>query len=76
MQEKRAELDAEKRKKLIERIVHALADTYPDLYYQSTSQIALLIKQQVDDGTGLSNEDRALLQGLSQRDIEVLLSLH
>ncbi|EEE44031.1 hypothetical protein [Roseibium alexandrii] len=76
LQEKHGDLDAEKRKKLITRLLEDLSRSNPDLYYQPTSQIALQIKQQVDEGTNLSNEDRALLSPLTLRDIEVLLSLH
>ncbi len=76
LQEKHGDLDAEKRKKLITRLLGDLSRSNPDLYYQPTSQIALQIKQQVDQGTNLNNDDRALLSPLSLRDIEVLLSLH
>ncbi|WP_306149960.1 MULTISPECIES: hypothetical protein [unclassified Roseibium] len=76
LQEKHGDLDAEKRKKLITRLLEDLSRSNPDLYYQPTSQIALQIKQQVDAGTNLNNDDRALLSPLTLRDIEVLLSLH
>jgi hypothetical protein len=76
LQEKHGDLDAEKRKKLITRLLEDLSRSNPDLYYQPTSQIALQIKQQVDEGTNLNNDDRALLSPLTLRDIGVLLSLH
>ncbi|WP_428527971.1 hypothetical protein [Roseibium sp.] len=76
LQEKRGDLDAEKRKKLIVRLLEDLSSSNPDLYYQPTSQVAIQIKQNIDDGTNLNNDDRALLLPLTLRDIEVLLSLH
>lgn len=76
LQEKRVDLDAEKRKRLIERLVLELSRSNPDLYYQPTSQIALQIRGYADDPANLNADDRALLEPLTQRDIEVLLSLH
>ncbi|MEM7461669.1 MAG: hypothetical protein AAF362_03215 [Pseudomonadota bacterium] len=76
LKDKRADLDAEKRKKLIARIVKELSRENIDLYYQSTSAIARLVKQHVDSGSNLSADDKSLLETLDQRDIEVLLSLH
>lgn len=76
LKDKRGDLDSEKRKKLIERLLLELSRSNPDLYYQSTSAIALQIRDYVDGDATLNAEERALLEPLSQRDIEVLLSLH
>ena len=76
LEDKRVDLDAEKRKKLIERLVKELSRENVDLYYQSTSAIARLIKQHIDAGANLTADEKSLLDTLSQRDIEVLLSLH
>lgn len=76
LQEKRVDLDAEKRKRLIERLVLELSRSNPDLYYQPTSQIALQIRGFADNPANLNAEERALLKPLAQRDIEVLLALH
>ena len=48
----------------------------PDLYYQSTSEIAQRLKQHLASGAALHPEDRKLVERLSPRDIAVLLSLH
>ncbi|MEM8872402.1 MAG: hypothetical protein AAGB10_08810 [Pseudomonadota bacterium] len=76
LEDKRQDLDSEKQKKLLQRLVTELSRSEIDLYYQPTSVIALQIKQYIDDGAELFAEERALLNRLSQRDIEVLLSLH
>ncbi|MEP3048649.1 MAG: hypothetical protein ABJL55_15035 [Roseibium sp.] len=76
LQDKRGDLDAEKRKKLITRLLDDLSQTNPDLYYQPTSQVALQIKQHIESDARLHVEEKNLLVNLSQRDIEVLLSLH
>lgn len=72
----RKELDAERQKKLLRRIVDDLTNSRPDLYYQSTSEIARQIAELIRSGGQLSADDRALLQKLSQRDIAILLSLN
>ena len=72
----RKELDAERQKKLLRRIVDDLTNSMPDLYYQSTSEIARQIAELIRSGGQLSADDRALLQKLSQRDIAILLSLN
>lgn len=76
LQDKRNELDAEKQKKTLTRLVTALSETNPELYYQSTSEIAGLLKDTIEEGKSLNGEERQLLQRLSLRDIEVMLSLH
>ena len=76
LQEKRRDLDGEKRKVLLQRLLSELSGLDPNLYYQSTSQVALLLRAYIDGDAKLVQEDRKLLQGLAPRDIEVLLSLH
>jgi len=76
LQEKRIDLDAEKRKTLIDRLLKEISGEHGDLYYQPTSTIALLISNHIKSGLTLNAEERALLAPLTQRDIEVLLSLH
>ena len=77
MEEKRKDLEAERQKRVIARIVEELSASSPDFYYQSTSVIAAQIETYVSQGGGgLNQDDRALLKGLSKRDIEIVLSLH
>jgi len=76
LQDKRIDLDSVKRKQLIERLLHEIGRTHGDLYYQPTSAIALQIHKFVQSGEALNADEKALLAPLSQRDIEVLLSLH
>ncbi|MFW2541434.1 hypothetical protein ACN2XU_02245 [Primorskyibacter sp. 2E107] len=76
LQDKRKDLDAEKRKLLLERLLREVGRDNPDLYYRSTSDIAQLIFNHVESAAMLHPEERALVKGLSPRDIAVLLSLH
>lgn len=76
LEEKRKDLIAEKQRKLIASIVEELSRQSPEFYYQSTSAIAAQIQRQVKESKTLTQDDRALLAPLSQRDIEIRLSLH
>jgi hypothetical protein len=76
LHEKRQDLDGEKRKVLLQRLLSDLSGLDPNLYYQSTSQIAVLMRAYIDGDAKLVQEERQLMQGLAPRDIEVLLSLH
>ena len=76
LEEKRVDLDAEKQKRLLQRMVNDLTRESADIYYQPTSEIARLIRAQEAAAEGHNAAELALLRNLSQRDIEVLLSLH
>lgn len=76
LREKRRDLDAEKRKDLLQRFLSELTHSRPDLYYQATSEVARHLKDYIGDGATINAEERALLERLSSRDIEVLLGLH
>ena len=76
LEEKRKDLDSEKQKKLLFRLVDELSRSSPDLYYRSTGEIAAYLEAYIRKGAKLSADDRALLTRLSRRDLEVLLSLH
>lgn len=76
LQDKRKDLDGERRKKLLRRLVEEMSAQDSSIYYLPTSQTAARIKAQVESGEGLNADERALLERMSQRDIEVLLSLH
>ncbi|SFR14430.1 hypothetical protein [Poseidonocella sedimentorum] len=76
LHEKRQDLDGERQKRLLQRLVGELTRAQPDLYYRSTSDIAGELEAVIESGTGLSTEEKSLLQRLSRRDIEVMLSLH
>ncbi|MEM9970642.1 MAG: hypothetical protein AAF762_06040 [Pseudomonadota bacterium] len=76
LEEKRKDLDSEKQKRLLQRLVGELSTVDPDFYYRSTADIASMLKTKIDAGDSLNGEEKSLLQRLSARDIEVLLSLH
>ncbi|MEO0945974.1 MAG: hypothetical protein AAFY06_14240 [Pseudomonadota bacterium] len=76
LQDKKSETDAERQKVLLRRLVSELSGAYPDFYYQPTSQVARLVKEHISGGKALNADERKLMDPLSTRDIEVLLSLH
>lgn len=75
LQDKHSDLLAEKRKRVLERLVMALSREGLDLYYSPTAQVAASILAQVESGARLNGEERDVMRGLTQRDIEILLSL-
>ncbi|MEM8592145.1 MAG: hypothetical protein AAGF13_06420 [Pseudomonadota bacterium] len=76
LEDKRKDLTSEKQKALLRRLVSELSQKYGDLYYQPTAQIAVMIRQYAEKDAGLNADEHALLKPLSDRDLEVLLSLH
>ena len=76
LQDKKSETDAEKQKALLRRLVTEVSRESPDLYYQSTSQVARLIRDHIKNGRTLNADERKVMEPLSSRDLEVLLSLH
>jgi hypothetical protein len=76
LEEKRKDLDSEKQKKLLFRLVDELSHSSPDLYYRPTSEIAAYLETYIRKDAKLSADDRSLMTRLSRRDLEVLLSLH
>ncbi len=74
LQEERKDLDGERQKALLDRLVAELNRSEPDLYYRSTIDIALRLERYIADEAGLPEEDRAILMRLNRRDIQVLLS--
>ena len=76
LQENRKDLDGERQKVLLNRLVAQLSGSDKDLYYRSASDVARLLERYIASEATLSVEDRALLKRLSHRDIQLLLSLN
>ncbi|MEM9967352.1 MAG: hypothetical protein AAF755_04535 [Pseudomonadota bacterium] len=76
LEEKRKDLEAEKQKKLLQRLLNELSRSAPDFYYRSTREIAGLIKTYGAKDADLFAEEKALLDKLTEEDIQVILSLH
>lgn len=76
LRDTRKDLDGEKQKALLRRLVAQMSQSDPGVYYLSTTEIAALIERQIAEGEGLLVEERSLLQRLGRRDIELMLSLH
>ena len=76
LQDNRKDLEGERQRKLLLGLVDKLSASQPDLYYRSTADIARQLIDMAQTGGGLSEDDRALLARLTQRDIEIMLSMH
>lgn len=76
LQEKKSETIAEKQKVILMRLISELTQQSPDLYYQSTNQIARIIDGYIKQGHNMNADEIELMKKLSSRDIEVMLSLH
>ena len=77
MEEKRKDLTSEKQKVLLRRLLEELSQSHPDFYYQSTNEVALAIKEYATSSDAkLTQNDKALIEPLTWRDIQVILSLH
>ena len=75
MEEKRSNLRSEKQRRLIEHLVNDLSKLDPNFYYQTTSEIAHILKEYIENDADLVREDKELLSPLSVKDLQVLLSI-
>ena len=75
LQDKTAELLAEKRKRLLQRLITDISRSGYDLYYAPTSQVATYLLDFAKKDAQLNADEQALLAGLNRRDIEVILSI-
>ena len=76
MEEKRKDLKISKQRKLIQDLLPRLAKEDPNLYYLSTSEIAIKLVEFIEQARSVRQEEKALLKGLSHQDIQMILSLH
>lgn len=75
MEEKRVDLIAEKRKKLLDRLLGELSHEHLDLYYRPTNEIAYALLDFIKSDAKLNANEKDLLAPLTQGDIRVILSL-
>ncbi len=76
MEEKHKDLKSSKQRKLLKELLSQMSKQHPDFYYLSTSDIAVLMLEYIDQHAQLNAEQRGLLKGLSHHDIQIILSLH
>lgn len=76
MEEKRKDLKSTKQKELLMRIMGDLSKSHPSFYYLSTIEVAAEIKDFIEQNKGISRDDFLMLNSLTHRDIQILLSLH
>lgn len=76
MEEKRRDLDSTKQKKIIDKILQALSEQDPSFYYMATIDVAAEVKRYIHESDALSKDELELMDKLSRRDIQILLSLH
>lgn len=69
------ELRSAKQKDVLQSLVLRLSKERSDLYYQSTSEIAAVIYDLIrSEGHALNIVSKEIVEGLSRRDIQVLLA--
>jgi len=76
MEEKHKDLISTKQKELVERLVADLNKTDPSFYYLAASDIANEIRTSIKNKKNLSQGEFLLLEPLSRRDIQLILSFH
>lgn|GEM_PF-2035944 len=69
-----ADVLEQKRRAVLDLLLTEVGRGGSDLYYASTSQVAAHLLQHAKSGSALSHDELGLLDGLSRRDIELLLS--
>ncbi|MEM9583978.1 MAG: hypothetical protein AAGA08_12755 [Pseudomonadota bacterium] len=75
LEDKQSDLIAEKRRKLIDQLIAEVSQSGYDLYYAPTSEVATYLLGYIEKTARLNADDRALLEGLNRRDIEIILSI-
>lgn len=75
LQDKNSELLANKRKALLERLISEVSRSGYDLYYAPSSQVADYLLRYAKNDAKLNADELALLDGLSRRDIGIILSI-
>lgn len=76
MEEKQQDLKSVKQKVLIRRLVDELSHQHPDFYYLPTKEVAFAIKDYVKKEAKLTLDEKALIDPLSEDDIQIILSLN
>lgn len=73
-EKKNEEVEVEKKKKIINRIINDLFEEDSSLYYASTIDIANIVQTKIETESYLNRADLDLVEGLSARDIQNLIS--
>lgn len=76
IQEKQKDLKSTQQKALIQELMQQLSAEHPSFYYLPTIELAGELRKAMDEPGRLSTEQLSLVEGLTQRDIQILLALH
>ena len=76
MQEKNMDLKSTKQRQILQSLIEKLSKESPDLYYQSTVEIAIHLAEIIAKPEGVSQAEKEILAGLTHQDIQMILSLH
>ncbi|MEL6643754.1 MAG: hypothetical protein AAFQ79_07460 [Pseudomonadota bacterium] len=76
LQEKPGDLTAVKRKQILDRLINELSHAGHDLYYAPTTDVAKTLLDYANGPAGLTTDERALLDGLNRRDVQILLGMN
>ncbi len=66
----------EKKVQILEGLVAKVSTEYQDIYYLSTIEVASLVHKKINEDSELNKADQELVNELSPRDIQILLSYH
>jgi len=66
-------LEADVKKKIIQRIINSLSEKSPDLYYTDTMTISAMVQDYILEGN-LKKIEADLVKKLSRHDIQTLMS--
>ncbi|MEO1662294.1 MAG: hypothetical protein AAFR51_14995 [Pseudomonadota bacterium] len=75
MEDKRVDLKSEQQRVLLQTLVEQLGRENPQLYYQSTMQIAYALEGYIKKGARLTQDERELLAPLKPKDMQIILGL-
>jgi len=70
----KTDTETNKKKDIINRIVSKLFSENEGLYYSPTDDIAVLVKERIQNNIYVSREEKDLFAGTSARDIKILMS--
>ena len=76
MEEKRKDLKIAKQRKILQTLIESLSKENSNLYYRSTSEIAIELAEVIARPADVSQQEKEILAGLTHTDIQMILSLH
>lgn len=76
MEDKRKDLKSTRQRQVIDAVLAGLSKSHPDFYYLPTIELAAEIQSHIRTPGNLQHEEHQLVQGLTRRDIQIMLGIH